>query len=58
MTEYSYVVTYDPDSAATDISNDVISLECTDVGTGEIKSAKLKLNALNGKYTTAAPVML
>ena len=57
MTQYSYVVTYDPDSAATDISNDVVSIECTDVGTGEVKSAKLKLNALNGKFITATPVL-
>ncbi len=58
MTQYSYAVTYDPDSAATDISDDVISIECTDVGTGEVKSSKLKLNALNGKFITATPVLV
>jgi hypothetical protein len=58
MTQYSYVVTYDPDSAATDISNDIIGIECTDIGTGEVKSAKIKLNGLNGKFITAAPVLV
>jgi hypothetical protein len=58
MTQYSYVVTYDPDSAATDISNYVISIEATDVGTGEVKSAKVKLNAINGKFVTATPVLV
>lgn len=58
MTQYSYVVTYDPDTAATDISNDIISVECTDVGTGEVKSAKIKLNAINGKFITATPILI
>lgn len=58
MTIYSYVVTYDPDSAATNISNDIISIEATDVGTGEIKSAKITLNAKDGKFVTTTPVLV
>ena len=53
MTEFSYVVTHVTSSTA--ITNDVEDIELVDTGTGEIKSAKITLNALNGKYLTAAP---
>lgn len=56
MTEFTYVVTH-LTGGTTVITNDVESIELTDVGTGEIKSAKITLNALNGKFLTTAPVL-
>lgn len=57
MVEYSYTVTYDPASAATDITNDIEEIILTDVGTGEVKSAKIKLNANLGKFLSNTPVL-
>lgn len=56
MTEFTYVVTHIT-GGTTVITNDIESIELTDVGTGEIKSAKITLNALKGKFLTAAPVL-
>lgn len=52
MTEYSYVVTHLP---STVITNDIEEIELIDVGSGEVKSAKITLNAHNGKFLTATP---
>jgi hypothetical protein len=54
MTEFSYVVTVLPSTVITD---NIEEIELVDVGTGEIKSAKITLNALNGKFLTSTPVL-
>jgi len=56
MTEYSYVVTV-LTGGPIDISEDIEEIECIDTGTGEVKSAKIRLNSIEGKYITAAPLM-
>ena len=51
MANWSYTVTYV--STNTDISSHVISIEnFTDVGSGEVNSAKLILNARAGNFIT------
>ena len=57
MTEFSYVVTHITSSPDVVVTNDVESIELVDSGTGEIKSAKITLNALFGKYITSTPVI-
>jgi len=57
MVEFSYVITHDPASGNTNISNDTEEIQFVDVGTGEIKSAKLKLDCREGKFLTSAPVL-
>ena len=56
MTEFSYIVTELTGSNV--ITNDIEEIELTDTGTGEIKSAKITLNALKGKFMTAAPKLV
>ena len=57
MVVYTVAIKYDPESADTDITNHFQSLEIVDTGTGEIKSAKIVLNALDGKFLTSTPVL-
>lgn len=52
MTEYSYEVRYKPEGVNTDISNYIQHIEITDVGTGEVTSAIILLNAMNGQFIT------
>ena len=54
MTEYSYVVTH-LTGGTTVITNDIEEIELVDVGSGEVKSGKITLNAHNGKFLTTAP---
>lgn len=55
MTQFSYTVTHLDSS--TDISNDIETIDVTDVGTGEINHATIRLNANLGKFITTAPVI-
>jgi len=57
MVIYTPVITHDPSGSPTVITNDFEEVTVTLVGTGEVKSAKLKLNALRGKFLTTAPVL-
>ena len=57
MVQYSYTLHYDPDTANTEITDDVEEIEFIETGTGEVRSAKIKLNARRGKFTTAAPIL-
>jgi len=57
MVEYSYVVTHDPAGSPTTISDDIQEMEIVDVGTGEVKSGKITLDAKFGKFLTAAPIL-
>jgi len=52
LTNYSYVVTYDPDSTAVDITDFVQQLKFKESGTGEIRSATLTLNCDKGAFIT------
>ena len=54
MTEYTYVVTR-LTGGDTIITNDIEEIELVDVGSGEVKSGKITLNAHNGKFLTTAP---
>lgn len=51
MTEYTYAVTL---GASTDISADVETITVTETGTGEICSAVVRLQSLDGKFVTTA----
>jgi len=51
------VVKHDPAGSPTTISNDIQEMELVDVGTGEVKSAKITLDARSGKFLTAAPIL-
>ena len=57
MVEYSYVVTHDPAGSPTVITTDIQEIELVDVGTGEVKSGKITLDAKFGTYLTAAPIL-
>ena len=52
MVEYSYTVLFDPQGSADDVTTDVEVLEVTEVGTGEVTSATIRLNSQLGKYIT------
>lgn len=54
MTEYSYTVTYDPNSTNQDITNFVQSIEWIETGSGEIQSASMVLDAREGAFITNA----
>ena len=56
MVEYAYTVTYDPDGANIDITNDVEVLEVTETGTGEVNTADIRFNANFGKTLVSAPI--
>lgn len=55
MTEYSYTVQHLDTS--TFITNDIEFIEVTDIGTGEINRATIRLNTTNGKFINTAPVL-
>jgi len=52
MVEYSYSVFFDPDGTNDDVSLDIEVLELVEVGSGEVTSATIRLNALFGRYLT------
>lgn len=55
MVDFSYVVTLDPTGAPTVLTNDTQEIHIKDVGTGEIKSAKLILDARFGQFIISPP---
>jgi hypothetical protein len=55
MVEYSYSVFFDPETINHDVTLDVEVLEVTEVGSGEVTSAVIRLNAQLGKYLTNVP---
>lgn len=54
MITYSYVVTH-LTGGTTVITNDIEEIEIHDVGSGEVNSARIVLNANRGKYLTSTP---
>jgi len=57
MVDFSYVVTHDPTGTPTVTTNDTQEVHVKDVGTGEIKSVRLILDANFGKFVTSAPII-
>lgn len=55
MTEFSYTVTHI--DSATDITAFVEWLEWTEIGTGEITHATIRLNTFGSKFISAAPII-
>ena len=54
MTDYSFTVTYDPATAATDITNFVQFLKVRLTGTGQIRTATITLDSRTGQFITQA----
>lgn len=54
MTEYSYTVTYDPASAAVDITDFVQSVKLKEAGSGEIRTMVMTLDCDDGQFITQA----
>ena len=53
MTQYAYIVTYRGQGVPLqDITDFVERIEITDVGTGEIRSCIMRLNAQDGQFIT------
>ena len=54
MTLVDYTVTYDPTGTPVDITDFVERIEIIDIGTGETRSAIIRLNAQDGQFITRA----
>jgi len=52
MTDYSYVVTYKPEGVATDITDFVERIDAVEIGSGEVRNLKLRLNATDAAFIT------
>jgi len=52
MTFFTYVVTFKPEGVATDITNFVERVDAVDIGTGQVRNLKLRLNATDGAFIT------
>ena len=52
MTQYTYQLLYKPEGVNTDITEWVDRIDAIEVGSGEIRSAKIRLNAMQGRFTT------
>jgi len=52
MTFFTYTVTYKPEGVATDITNFVERIDAIDVGSGQVRNLKLRLNATDGAFIT------
>jgi len=52
MTEFSYTLTYKPEGVAIAIQNFVDRIDAIEVGSGEIRTAKIRLNAIEGAFIT------
>jgi len=52
MTFFSYTVLYKPESDQTDITNFVERIDAIDIGSGEVRTLKLRLNATDGAFIT------
>ncbi len=54
MTQFSYLVIFDPGNTKVDITEFVERLDWTDIGSGEINNAKIRLNSTFGAFITNA----
>ena len=52
MTQYDYAVTYKPEGVATDITDFVERIDAIEIGSGEVRSCMLRLNATDGAFIT------
>jgi len=52
MTQYDYTVTYKPEGVATDITDFVERVDAIEIGSGEVRSCTLRLNATDGAFIT------
>ncbi len=52
MTEFSYSLNWKPESFNTDITEWVDRIDAIEVGSGEIRSAKIRLNSMDGRQLT------
>lgn len=52
MTEYSYIVTYKPEGVATDISDFIERIDAVEIGSGEVRYCRIRLNATDGAFIT------
>ena len=52
MTQFTYQLLYKPEGVNTDITEWVDRIDAIEVGSGEIRSAKIRLNAMRGRFTT------
>ena len=52
MTQFTYTLKYKPEGVNTDITEWVDRIDAIEVGTGEIRSAKIRLNAMRGRFVT------
>ncbi len=50
MTEYSYVVTYKPEGVATDITDFIERIDAVEIGSGEVRYCRIRLNATDGAF--------
>lgn len=52
MTDFSYTITHDPGGTPVDITEFTERIELVDIGTGEIRNAKIRFNAQFGRFVT------
>ena len=52
MTFFTYTVTYKPEGVATNITNFVERIDAIDVGSGQVRNLKLRLNATDGAFVS------
>jgi hypothetical protein len=52
MTQFSYTVTHDPGGTPVDITEFIERIEVVDIGTGEVRNAKIRVNAQFGRFIT------